>query len=628
MPKSKSLAVIFAVLSVPYGVASDYGTNFPPEQQIANNGHPLNGIVINSPSLGMQTIEVGQGSDRLLCHDRSVLVPSEDEPSEGDYEAPVEGSKEATSGITSITVNGMTAEVSTTDRHYTMTSPLAALAGENISLSAAYNGEATELRFYVDCDHNGVFSSVLGECFATSSDGASFGEFGLPEMVKPGVYRARLEAVGDCVVDFPLSYRYSEGTVTYDIINGMALTLRNQALANTARCGEDFVFKAVPSIEGFETSELTIRHGLCLDGPQMIHGNRQWSEYNVVIGEEITVSGENMDGDLLIYGVYGETPESEWTPIWSDEFDGDTINMDNWRYCERYGSTWNKRIARGDERPYVNKVGNGSYQSYAIATPAEFADSEPQPMITGAIESNSRFYLTGGRIEAKIRSRAHRGSFPAFWMMPVDGSAGWPVCGEIDIWEQIDNSRTTYHTVHSGWTKKSFGAVSKSSPNPGGTSAANREQWHVYALEWDKDEYLKWYMDGKLVFTYNNAHFSEGQYTEDVTWPFGKAFYVILNQSVGDGSWAADCDAAYEYLTEFDYVRAYQRKGALDYYSVADGRVDSAIENVSADSPADGFDANPRYYNLQGIEVRTEALTPGIYIERCGSRSRKIAIRQ
>ena len=46
---------------------------------------------------------------------------------------------------------------------------------------------------------------------------------------------------------------------------------------------------------------------------------------------------------------------------------------------------------------------------------------------------------------------------------------------------------------------------------------------------------------------------------DGLQWPFDHDFYIILNQSVGDGSWAAKPDQDFIYETEFDYVRVYQK---------------------------------------------------------------------
>ena len=43
-------------------------------------------------------------------------------------------------------------------------------------------------------------------------------------------------------------------------------------------------------------------------------------------------------------------------------------------------------------------------------------------------------------------------------------------------------------------------------------------------------------------------------------WPFDREFYLILNQSVGDGSWAKKPDASFTYTTLFDWVRVYQKE--------------------------------------------------------------------
>lgn len=77
-------------------------------------------------------------------------------------------------------------------------------------------------------------------------------------------------------------------------------------------------------------------------------------------------------------------------------------------------------------------------------------------------------------------------------------------------------------------------------------------------MEWEP-ELLSWFVDGVKVFSYakskNADLLSKGQ------WPFDKPFYLILNQSVGDGSWARPCDVSFTYETFFDYVRLYQKDG-------------------------------------------------------------------
>lgn len=76
-------------------------------------------------------------------------------------------------------------------------------------------------------------------------------------------------------------------------------------------------------------------------------------------------------------------------------------------------------------------------------------------------------------------------------------------------------------------------------------------------------------------------HHSDSKYSEEMAWPFSKPFCIILNRSVESGSWAANPDTSFDYLTEFDYVRVYQKKDAIDYYSTDDGHVSGIEDAVS-----------------------------------------------
>ena len=142
-------------------------------------------------------------------------------------------------------------------------------------------------------------------------------------------------------------------------------------------------------------------------------------------------------------------------------------------------------------------------------------------------------------------------------MMPVDGQGGWPACGEIDIWEQIDMENKSYHTIHSEW-----GNTHGQANNPKKSYTQNNvvaDQYHVFGFEWT-DKLLTWYVDGKKVFSYAKKEGDQNALNKG-QWPFDKDFYLILNQSVGNGSWAKPHDKGFTYETLFDWVRVYQKPG-------------------------------------------------------------------
>lgn len=566
------------------------------------------------------------------------IIVSYSEKSGGDledYACTLSGSKKQAEGLMNITIksgaNGMissTAAVNSTKRHYFYEkSVLHAVKGDEIIPSFKYgSGDPTAVNFYIDLNQDGVFSEEMGEKLSTCMSNGELPVFTLPTTVATGVYRARMEAEDVAAVDFLFNYHNAEGDIKMDVKNGFVTGSTGRAVASTIAYGANtLIVTPQASLPGYEASSVIVRHGHNLTRSQYIRGNCQWNEIEVPVGATTKIDASNIDGDILIIGNFEPTEDCEWTSVWSDEFDGKKLDTQKWSYHPRYSSAWNRYIAQGNECPEVNVIEDGQYKAYCMPTPDEFKATEKNPMISGAIYTSGKFYCTGGWIEARAKTAPHTGNFPAFWMMPVTPET-WPNAGEIDIWEQINTENKAYHTLHSAWGNQTLGKPDQASPAKGSSAAVTSNQWHVYALEWDQTA-MKFYVDGVLNFTYTNTGYSDSKYSEYHAWPFSKPFYIICNQSVGNGSWAAQPDLQFTYHTEFDYVRVYQKKDALDYYSTADGYV-SSITDVVID--ADGqFDPNApvEYYNLQGMKVDGDNLAPGIYICRQGKLSSKVLVK-
>lgn len=577
----------------------------------------------------------------MLCGDVAInatFLPGEI-AAEGEYECQTNGAKDPARGITSITAAGVNQPVASTDRyHFLRETAIGVTAGQPFTVTADYTGSATPLRLYVDYGQDGVFSAIDG---ASSSDllGTLGGDssFTLHPMLPAGVYRARLEAPGDCTVDFLLNVHLAEGKLDVKAMNGNVVATDGSALPLTVAYGSVLLIKPMPVLPGYTASHIIVRHGQNLDGPAYIKGNRQWQDTQVAIGSNMTpITSALTDGDIEIYAIYEEQPSSQWTKVWGDEFNGDSIDPNRWGYQQRQGATWNRLTAQNDEIPLVNIVEDGHYKAYCIPTPDQFKPQETQDMISAAIHSQGKFHFTYGRVEARIKTNRHTGNFPAFWMMPQEQPLGWPKDGEIDIWEQIDDAQNAYHTIHSGWTYKSFSEdCPVSTPQSSGNEWIDHDRWHVFALEWDAEQ-LRWYVDGQQKFAYNNQHYNNGgSYTEQITWPFYKDFYIILNQSVGNGAWAQWCDTEHTYLTEFDWVRVYKRKGDdafttnidsngddPDFYVEPEDPFSEIIDVINPGQEATG-DQHVIYYDMRGIMVDTPS-APGLYIERRGSTATKI----
>ena len=111
-------------------------------------------------------------------------------------------------------------------------------------------------------------------------------------------------------------------------------------------------------------------------------------------------------------------------------------------------------------------------------------------------------------------------------------------------------------------------------------------------MEWTADR-ITWTVDGHEVGSYSKS--TEANKLNNGQWPFTKPFYLILNQSVGNGSWASNPDVNYTYETRFDYIRVYQKVPATGIMEVA--------------SQSTGNDI---FYDLSGRRVNHP--TKGLYI--------------
>ena len=389
----------------------------------------------------------------------------------------------------------------------------------------------------------------------------------IPATLPIGVYRARLKVdydntdpagserineVGGCVVDFLLNVHNAKHSLEVLTENGSIHGNSNTGLPLTFAPYTTLPIVPTPIASGYKASEIVIRHGHNLNGPEFIHGNRQWEEYTVEAKNQ-TLPAKTMNGDVIISASFQPTESAEYELVFSDEFnqpDGSRFDESKWISCQRQGATWNRWLA---DRPEVHFINDGKLVCRAVPNP--YQDEDPVPMITGGVKSQGKFAFTYGKVECRALSNPWIGNFPAIWMMPADNSKGWPNAGEIDIWEVIDTDERSYHTIHSNW---SYNLGNKNNPKSSFNTAVKLDRYHTYGLEWDATS-LKWYVDGKLVGTYekstNSSVLNQGQ------WPFDKHFYLILNQSVGNGAWAANADVNHVYETTFDWIRVYQKKG-------------------------------------------------------------------
>ena len=240
--------------------------------------------------------------------------------------------------------------------------------------------------------------------------------------------------------------------------------------------------------------------------------------------------------------------------VWQDEFDkGSELNAEDWTH-EVQKSGW----VNNELQNYVNhKTPEGSLVTEIRGGKLRItALKENGKVYSGRVYAHVNQGWQYGYFEASIKLPVGKGTWPAFWMMPVgnDWSTNpWPKCGEIDIMEEVgcvpNEVSSSIHTQdynHTKGTQKTHAFV----------QAGAEGEFHTYALLWTADE-ITTYVDGKVQLSVKKSVIGSSH----DQWPFHYAFYPILNLAWG-GDWGGMKgvdESALPATMEIDYIRVFQK---------------------------------------------------------------------
>ena len=250
-----------------------------------------------------------------------------------------------------------------------------------------------------------------------------------------------------------------------------------------------------------------------------------------------------------------------YTLVWQDEFTGPTdplanyvaggsyeLNQNDWTHEVKNAGWVNHELQnyvnhKTPEGALVTEVKNGTLRITAL--------KENGKIYSGRVYAKVKSGWTYGYIEASIKLPKGKGTWPAFWMMPVNFRS-WPADGEIDIMEEVgyhpDYVSSSLHAnahVHSNGTQ-----ITHEMKCPGAEG-----EFHTYAILWTSKN-ITTYVDGQVQLSYDNR----GLGRDD--WPYDDPFYVIFNLAWG-GDWGGAQgvdESALPATMEVDYVRVFQKK--------------------------------------------------------------------
>jgi beta-glucanase (GH16 family) len=232
-----------------------------------------------------------------------------------------------------------------------------------------------------------------------------------------------------------------------------------------------------------------------------------------------------------------------------------TTKTGTWRTDYGYGSTTDSLGSRtlwtnNEQQIYTDPWFKGTSSTSLGLNPFTLADgvvtitAAPAPadlkqymynynFTSGLLTTKPSFAQTYGYFEARIDLPEGAGAWPAFWLLPADGS--WPP--ELDVMEAY-GSALTYQTVHS---KATGTHTMEYTTNyvPGGTDG-----FHTYGVLWTKES-ITWYIDGVAVDTAATPA------------DMNKPMYMLLNLAVQDKA-----SPTFTADMKIDYVRAYSLDAA------------------------------------------------------------------
>lgn len=234
--------------------------------------------------------------------------------------------------------------------------------------------------------------------------------------------------------------------------------------------------------------------------------------------------------------------------VWHDEFDsGSELNANDWTHEVKNAGWVNNELQnyvnhKTPEGDLVTEVKAGTLRIHCL--------KENGKIYSGRVYAKVREGWKYAYIEASIKLPKGKGTWPAFWMMPVNFKS-WPADGEIDIMEEVgyrpnyvSSSLHANAHVHSNNTQVTHEMY---------CSGAEGE-FHKYAIEWTGKN-ITTYVDGKVQLSYDNR----GLGRDD--WPYDDPFYIIFNLAWG-GSWGGAQgvdESALPVTMEVDYVRVFQK---------------------------------------------------------------------
>lgn len=252
----------------------------------------------------------------------------------------------------------------------------------------------------------------------------------------------------------------------------------------------------------------------------------------------------------------GGSYQGEYKLVWAEEFDGSSLNTDDWNIEVNGAGGGN-----GEAQYYTDRAENLRVEEGCLIIEARKEEYLGKNYTSARIQTKGKHEFAYMKVEARIWLPSGQGTWPAFWLLGNKGS--WPTCGEIDIMEHVGSQPTMIsHALHTRQTNGTKGNNWSARKYIDGMEGS----WHTFGVE-----VLEYYMFTRDAIRFSidgeeTAFTSEPKNEHDFeVWPFYNSssydnkFYIILNLALG-GSWGGSINTdIFPVQMKVDWVRVYKK---------------------------------------------------------------------
>jgi beta-glucanase (GH16 family) len=280
--------------------------------------------------------------------------------------------------------------------------------------------------------------------------------------------------------------------------------------------------------------------------------------YQIVFAQGSDNANASMFFDDLTLNQTGGTPPpaTQWNLVWSDEFNGTSIDATKWAFETGNGGS-NPGWGNQELEYYTGRTNNAYVSNGWLHIVAQQESMGGFSFTSARMKTQGLYATTYGRIEWRAALPAGVGMWPGLWLLGANiGSVGWPGCGEIDVAETKGTELTKVHgSLHSGSDETAIFTL---------TGADSITNFHTYMVDWQSNS-ISFSVDGQVYEIQTSWSSSLGPYPT----PFNAPEFLLMNLAVGGNFVGNPTIAQIEAGTVFpaeiqvDYARVYQRTAPL-----------------------------------------------------------------